>query len=54
MSTSDDFYAATLAAKTFRVLAAITAAFDLEAQHFDAVSVFTNSHLEEPIFCQHA
>jgi hypothetical protein len=45
-----NFYAATLAAKSFRVLAFITAAFDLEAQHFDAVNSFTNGHLEEPIF----
>jgi hypothetical protein len=47
---SDDFYAATLAAKTFCVLAAITATFDLEAQQFDAVNAFTNSHLDKPIF----
>jgi hypothetical protein len=47
---SDDFYAATLAARTFRVLASITAAFDLEAQHFDAVNAFTNSRLDEPIY----
>jgi hypothetical protein len=40
----------TSTARTFRVLASITAAFDLEAQQFDAVNAFTNSHLEEPIY----
>jgi hypothetical protein len=47
---SDDFDAATLAARTFCVLASITATFDLEAHHFDAVNAFTNSHLDEPIY----
>ncbi len=47
---SDDFYAVTHAARTFCVLTSIAAAFDLEAQHFDAVNTFTNSHLDEPIF----
>ncbi len=49
-STSDDFYAATLAARTVYVFAPITATFDLKAQHFDAVNAFTNSHLKELIF----
>ncbi len=47
---SDDFYAVTLAAKTFRVLATVTATFDREAQHVDALNALTNSHLDEPIF----
>jgi hypothetical protein len=43
------FYAATLAAHTFCLLASITAAFNLEVQHFDAINTLTNSLLEEPI-----
>src|SRR4051794_24360354 len=36
-------YAATLAARTFRALMAVTAAFDLETRHLDAVNAFLNS-----------
>lgn len=43
-------YAATLAGKTFRVLMAIAAKFDLEARQLDAVNAFTNSLLDEEIF----
>jgi hypothetical protein len=50
MHSSNNFYATTLAARMFRVLASITATFDLEAQHFDEVNALTNSHLEEPIY----
>jgi hypothetical protein len=50
MLQSDDFYAARLADRMFCVLASIMAAFDLEAQHFDAINSFTNSHLDEPIY----
>jgi hypothetical protein len=47
-----DNYAATLAAWTFRALMGITAAFDLEAYQLDAVSAFTNSKLDEIIYCE--
>lgn len=45
-------YAATLAGRTFRVLMAITAKFDLEARQLDAVNAFTNSTLDESIYVQ--
>ena len=47
-----DNYAATLAARTFRALMAITAAFDLEAYQLDTVSAFTNSKLDEIVYCE--
>jgi hypothetical protein len=47
-----DTYAATLAAKTFRTLMAITAYFDLEAIQQDAVNAFLNSPLDEVIYCE--
>jgi hypothetical protein len=46
-----DTYAATLAARIFRVLMAITAAYDLEAFQLDAVNAFTNSFLDETVYC---
>src|SRR5438876_4639046 len=49
--TAQDTYAATLAACTFRALMAIAAAFDLEIWHLDAVNAFTNSSLDETIYC---
>ena len=45
-----DTYAATLASRTFRAIAAIVASFDLETRQLDAVSAFTNSPLDEPIY----
>jgi Reverse transcriptase (RNA-dependent DNA polymerase) len=51
-TTEQDTYAATLAARTFRALMAISAAFDLEAHQFDAVNAFINSDLDEEIYCQ--
>jgi Reverse transcriptase (RNA-dependent DNA polymerase) len=50
-STEQDTYAATLAARTFRALIAIAAAFDLEIQQYDAVNAFVNSKLNEDIYC---
>jgi hypothetical protein len=47
-----DTYAATLAAKTFRSLMAVAAAFDLEIFQFDAVNAFTNSAMEETVYCE--
>jgi len=48
-----DTYAATLAAKAFRALMAIVAAFDLEAWQFDAINAFTNSQIDETIYCDY-
>jgi hypothetical protein len=50
-STEQDTYAATLAARTFRALMAIAAAFDLEIRQYDVVNAFVNSRLDEQIFC---
>jgi Reverse transcriptase (RNA-dependent DNA polymerase) len=50
--TEQDTYAATLATRTFRALISITAAFDLEIRQYDAVNAFTNSILNEEIYCQ--
>jgi Reverse transcriptase (RNA-dependent DNA polymerase) len=47
----EDTYAATLAARRFRALLAIAAAFDLEVRDYDAVSGFTNSKLKKKIYC---
>ena len=48
--TQAETYAATLAARTFRALMAVTAAFDLEAHQLDAVNAFTNSIIDEVIY----
>ena len=45
-----DTYAVTLAAKVFRALAAIIAAFDLEVQQSNTVNVFTNSLINEVVY----
>jgi hypothetical protein len=52
-SVYTDNYAATLAARTFRALMAIAVAFDLEAQQFDVVNAFTNSTLDETVYCDY-
>jgi len=49
-SNLHDTYAATLAAKTFRLLMAIIAYFDLETVQLDAVNAFANSHLDELVY----
>jgi hypothetical protein len=49
--TNQDNYAATLAARTFRALMATTAAFNLETWQADAVNAFTNSDLDETVYC---
>lgn len=50
-ATEQETYAATLAARTFRALMAISAAFDLEIRQYDAVNAFVNSDLDEEIHC---
>jgi len=49
--TQHDTYAATLAARTFRSIMAVAAAFDLEMFQFDAVNAFTNSAMDETVYC---
>ena len=49
-SYSQDTYAATLAARIFRALMAITAAFDFETCQFDATNAFTNAELDEEVY----
>ena len=44
-----DTYAATLAAKVFRLLMAIIAYFDLEIVQLDTVNAFANSHLDDVV-----
>lgn len=46
----EDTAAATLAARTFRTLMAIAAAFDLDMKQFDATNAFINSWLDEEVF----
>jgi hypothetical protein len=45
-----DSYAATLAARVFRVLMAIAAFFDLDVYQFDVIAAFINARLDEEIF----
>jgi Reverse transcriptase (RNA-dependent DNA polymerase) len=51
-SSHEDNYVAMLAVWTFRALMAITAAYDLEARQYDAVSTFTNSELHDIIYIE--
>ena len=37
----------------FQALMAITVMFNLEAHQFDTVSVFTNSKLDETVYCEY-
>ena len=45
---------ATLAAKMFQALMAIMVVFNLEAHQFDTVSAFTNSKLDEMMYCEYS
>jgi hypothetical protein len=49
--TEQETYAATLAARTFRTLMALVAAFDLETRQLDAVNAFANSKINETLYC---
>lgn len=51
-ATHFETYAATLAAKVFRLLCAIIAIFDLEAEQFDVVNAFLNSTLPYEVYAQ--
>lgn len=46
----DDTYASTLAAQTFRAMASIAAALDLEIKQYDAVNAFANAKLPHPVY----
>ena len=50
-NTEEDTYAATLAARIFRALMALTAAFVLKTRQYDAVNAFANSPIDEPTYC---
>lgn len=52
--TDKDTYAATLAAKTFRCLMAMAAAFDMEVRQFDTINAFNNPRLpeNEQVYCR--
>ena len=51
-TTNEETYAATLAARTFRAIMAIAAAFDLEIHQFDAINAFVNSKLDDEVICE--
>jgi len=51
-SHGDGNYAATLAARVFRALMAITAEFDLDIVQLDAVNAFLNSDIDEEVTIQ--
>ena len=46
-----DTYAAMLAGRIFQALMAIAAVFNLKMYQWDAVNVFTNSEMEETVYC---
>jgi Reverse transcriptase (RNA-dependent DNA polymerase) len=48
-----DTYATTLALRTFRALMAIIAAFNLDAEQWDAVNAFINSYLDETVYVEY-
>ena len=50
--TIHDTYAATLAARSFRAVAALIAVFDLDAIQLDAINAFINSLLDEVVYCE--
>jgi hypothetical protein len=47
-----DTYAATLAAKSFRILMALAARWDLQLKQLDAVNAFPNSPLDEEVYVE--
>jgi len=50
--TDKETYAATLAGKSFRILLALAARWDLTLRQLDAVNAFQNSPLDEEVFIQ--
>ncbi|KID81860.1 polyprotein [Metarhizium guizhouense ARSEF 977] len=49
-SIHEDTYASTLAGRSFRILMAIAARFDLELVQYDAVNAFVNAKMDRDIF----
>lgn len=47
-----DTYAATLAARVFRFLMALTAAFRLKAYQYNVLNAFLNAHLDKRVYVQ--
>ena len=50
---SSNTYTVTLASKSFRVLLAIIAYFNLEVDQLDVVSAFLNSSMDEKVYIRH-
>ena len=50
--TEQDTFVATLAARIFRALMALIAAFDFEIRQYDAVNAFANSLIDESTYCK--
>lgn len=53
-STIEDTYAATLASRSFRIMMAIIAKYDLETKQYDVVNAFVNAHRNPegvPVVC---
>jgi hypothetical protein len=48
----EDTYAATLAARTFRILMALTAKYDLDAIQLDIVNAFMNAEVQRNVFVE--
>jgi hypothetical protein len=51
-TTANKIYAATLAARTFRALIALAAAFNLELRQYNATNAFINALLNDEIYVQ--
>jgi hypothetical protein len=49
---NEDVYAATGAYRTFRIMMAITAAFDLNADHLDMVNAFCNADIRDDVWIE--
>jgi hypothetical protein len=47
---SGETYAATLAIRSFRMIATLAAHYDLEMIQYDAVNAFVNAELDEPVY----
>jgi hypothetical protein len=51
-ANSEDVYAVTLAAKVFRVLMTLVAAFNLKTRQWNVINVFLNAKNDETVYCQ--
>jgi hypothetical protein len=50
--TINNTYVATLAARSFRAIAALIAIFNLDGWQLDAINTFINSELDELVYCE--